>query len=130
MSRPRPKEFLLLEFLDSLVKCDQFPAGFTGQICIGIRGKHSLCFWHARFGRKIETGFVNEVPDDVDAVWGLGASEAAALLQQSPLPNAPFILTSGNRDLLERFINRYISKNNPLSLQIKKLQETNHGRNT
>jgi hypothetical protein len=109
----------LLTIVDAMVRRDRGPSGLTGEIGVGVvTADHRETWWRARFGAAPEIGFVDELPWSAEALLVLGEAEAAAILQGRALPTSPDLLEiHGDRDLFDRFLERYVYARNVVSLR-------------
>jgi hypothetical protein len=105
----------LLAVLDRVVRQGGQISGLSGSIAVCVSG----LWWHARFDRAVTTQFQSEVPA-ADAKLELGMLEAETLLEEGRLPIAHSLIRfEGDRVLFQRFIRRYLSKSNAVTVRAR-----------
>lgn len=109
MKTQRP---MLLTVIESFVLLDEAEVDFEGHIALGVQREEDKIthYWHVVFagGRKIETGYINDIPRTADAVLLMGEREADSILSGVALPENPRLLyIYGDKGLITKFSERY-----------------------
>jgi hypothetical protein len=106
----------LLLFLESRLLGDTQMAGFAGNVAVGVRGEPTL-WWNASFGAQTpEHGIAARREGEPDVELFLEASEAVALLEGNA--NIDPLRVVGDRNLLSKFLNRYLNVRNTLDVRL------------
>lgn len=103
---------MLLETLLAFVRRDAAPPGMSGTVCIGVSFADRPPAWlRVRLGAKAEAELVEQHDPSATAALVLGEREAESLVRGAPLPSgAPFVRVFGDEGLLQRFLERYLSR--------------------
>ena len=95
--------------LDALVRMDDQVPGFSGSVGIGVKRSDAEIWWHAQFGSRATTAFLDRRPESVDVEVLLGDEEALHFLQQGSFPENPrTALVRGDVRVIDRLVDRYI----------------------
>jgi len=100
----------LLTTLNALVSRSDAAPGFQGTLAVGILDGARARWWRASFDNRVEVEFLDAAPLEADALLLLGSAEADQILHQGTVPAAGTVRFQGDRDLMARFIDRYLSK--------------------
>src|SRR5262245_1501775 len=101
------------------MRADRGPAGFRGTICVAVKNDDCALLWSATLGDVPRAGFVDALPHDTDAVLLLGDREAESIIKDGRVPSNPELLAvAGDRALLEKFVDRYLTRRSALSLRV------------
>ena len=106
----------LLDLLDAFVHRDSAPPGFVGTIAIGISTGGRIRWWEGRFNRSAQTTITETLADDVDAALFLTRDVADSILR-TPSEDSGTAVRYGDGAILERFLERYLSSKDLLSLR-------------
>ena len=90
-----------------MVGADQGVPGFSGTIAIGIKSEPPR-WWIVDVGATACGRFAKHAPMEADAWLGVGPVEAEAIIGRVEMPEAPSVVTAGNRQLLGKFFQRYV----------------------
>ena len=107
------KQHPLLLFFEACVRDDTNPAAMEGSVAVIVKRPLGPQSWLATFHEHEmpETEFVDGHPGDWDTAIGLGEQDADAMLSGGSVPeDSSLKLVSGDKDLLNKFIERYIVK--------------------
>lgn len=107
----------LLTFLHAMVVADGAPAGFKGTVCIGVRDLDKDLWWQVALGGDPQPKFVQRPGENVDATFLMGEAESHAMMTGEDLPDSPLLFVEGDKDLLAKFLNRYIKPQSMLGLR-------------
>jgi hypothetical protein len=99
----------LLLALDALVAGDPSESGFEGRLAICVKNGSRPEVWSARFGARPWSGFTTAVPADTEALLVIDDEQARAILEGRSLPSPSAAAFGGDRTLLARFFERYVS---------------------
>lgn len=103
----------LLIFLHALVSRDSSFPGFRGKIAVGVLDGLSTAWWHVSFLERAHAEFTESQPLDVDCSIQLSSDEAEQILSGGRIHFGPNNI-SGDRELLRRFLKRYLEKQSPI----------------
>jgi len=113
----RQRGFRLLSLVDTYVHNDGAVAGFVGSVALGVRGEGRELWWRGQFGTRTETRLDASRPA-ADAILLLGPDEAEDALTGTMRPAPGLLVVDGDRDLLQRFINRFFTTRSPLAVRM------------
>jgi hypothetical protein len=101
---------ILLKLIDALVILDDQEPGFDGRICFIVSQQGTTFYWRGVFtaAKKVRAGFVDGIPDDIDAALTFDEAAANAILAAQPTPENWRPVTYGNRELFHTFVARYV----------------------
>jgi len=109
----------LLGVLEAAIQGDTAPPGFAARLAFGVQSGEDTHWLEVICGDGV-TGQVLAAPDPAcDGSLLLAASDADAILRTGHLPESPELLDAqGDRDLLTRFVNRYLVLTTPVSIRL------------
>jgi hypothetical protein len=108
----------LISILIALVMSDGAPSGLDGAIAIGIRSPEGDRWCRLELAGLARAEPYDSEPSDVEASLVMGRSEAESILERGRLPEVPTLLAArGDRELIKRFIARYLGKNTPATIR-------------
>jgi hypothetical protein len=112
-------ELELLHLVEAYVRRDPMPPGFKGVVAIGVRSKSEDRWLRIRCADRAEPAFSSERPVDADSTLLVGELEAQSIVRAGTVGEDPQTLfIDGERDLLVRFLKRYVGRQTPLALRI------------
>lgn len=106
----------LFDLLDAVIRAERHPARLPGRVAIGVLGPRGTEWWCADLTQKITMTRGKDRPD-ADAWLMTTGTEAARWAQGEGLSPSPRIQVAGDRDLLDRFVQTYLSKKDLIGLR-------------
>ena len=112
-----PHELLLV--LAAAIQSDSGTPGFAARLAFGVQSGEETHWLEVVLADKA-TGQMLCAPNPAcDGTLLLAASDAAAILKTGHLPESPELVDAqGDRDLLTRFVKRYLVLQTPLSIRL------------
>jgi hypothetical protein len=109
----------LLAVLEAAIQGDAAPPGFAARLAFGVKSGEDTHWLEVVLGDQATSEVLATPNPACDGSLLLGASDADAILSTGHLPESPELLDAqGDRDLLTRFVNRYLVPKSPLSVRI------------
>ena len=118
---------LLITFLGAAVNKDAGAPGFFGTIAIGVRDAAGEVWWRATFAERGTAEVLDYFPRGVDAGIVMSPAQALGLLEGT-FGELPPEALFGDRDLLKKFLSRYLTKQSGVSLRSKLAKEAGMGK--
>lgn len=125
-AEPTPVPFL--GALDAVVAADPEPSALCGSLCVGVHLLDRIQWWSIDFDDHDGRSFVEEscgasyraeVPSRHSAAVLVSGTEALRLAGETEVPfEGPQTLALGDRELLGRFIQRYLTDDDAISVRL------------
>lgn len=110
--------FRLLSVFDDVVTRDPAPPGLKARLAVAVRGRATRLWWVVDLAARASTVFTDVRPAGADVTVELGVDEAESVLLRGELPADPeLVWLDGDRAILDRFLSRYFSTRDLLSLR-------------
>ena len=110
--------FRLLSLFDDVVTRDPAPPGLKARLAVAVQDRATRLWWGADLAARATTAFAAAPPEGADVTVQLGVDDAESVLLRGELPADPeLVWLDGDRAVLDRFLCRYFSTRDLLSLR-------------
>jgi hypothetical protein len=106
----------LLYLLEAFVARDGAFPGFRARLAVGVHVGGYTQWWQANLGARAEASLVDAPSADVDCAVLMSQAQAQSIVTGAELPGPP-MTTFGDAALFERFLDRYLKRQNILQLR-------------
>jgi hypothetical protein len=111
-----PQDFLSV--LDAIVRSDGGPAGLSGTLAFCSREPAGQRWWQVSLGATADAAFVDRPADHADVLVGLRPlSPGASITTEEVVAQRVNLIFSGDGQLLDRFIQRYLRPASALGIR-------------